>query len=201
MVSNELEQLSSEALEAARICANKCVLFRSFGIFPWETRPDQADSNLVARHLVKTSGKEAFHMRIRAHPFHVVRINKMLTVAGADRLQTGMRGAWGKPAGIVARVKIGQILISVRTWDDEKCKGSAIEALRRARYKFPGRQKIVVSRNWGFTGVRREEFARLREEGRVRGDGAGVRFLRMKGGIERNVRDFPGAFEVEVEEV
>merc|ERR1712000_143237 len=31
---------------------------------------------------------EAFHMRIRAHPFHVLRINKMLSCAGADRLQT-----------------------------------------------------------------------------------------------------------------
>lgn len=26
-------------------------------------------------------------MRIRAHPFHVLRINKMLSCAGADRLQ------------------------------------------------------------------------------------------------------------------
>ena len=56
-------------------------------------------------------------MRVRAHPFHVVRINKMLSCAGADRLQTGMRGAFGKPNGTVARVQIGQILLSVRTRD------------------------------------------------------------------------------------
>lgn len=91
LVSNEYEQLSSEALEAARICANK--------------------------YLVKNSGKDAFHLRVRAHPFHVVRINKMLSCAGADRLQTGMRGAWGKPNGSVARVNIGQIIMSVRTRD------------------------------------------------------------------------------------
>ena len=42
----------------------------------------------------------------------------MLSVAGADRLQTGMRGAWGKPNGTVARVSIGQILLSVRTRDN-----------------------------------------------------------------------------------
>lgn len=71
MVSDEYEQLSSEALEAARICANK--------------------------YIVKTSGKDSFHMRVRLHPFHIVRINKMLSCAGADRLQQGMRGAWGKP--------------------------------------------------------------------------------------------------------
>lgn len=59
LVSDEYEQLSSEALEAARICANK--------------------------YLVKYCGKESFHMRMRLHPFHVIRINKMLSCAGADR--------------------------------------------------------------------------------------------------------------------
>lgn len=80
LVSDEYEQLSSEALEAARICANK--------------------------YIVKNAGKEAFHMRVRVHPFHVIRINKMLSCAGADRLQQGMRGAWGKPYGSVARVNM-----------------------------------------------------------------------------------------------
>lgn len=74
--------------QAARICANK--------------------------YMVKTCGKDGFHMRVRKHPYHVVRINKMLSCAGADRLQTGMRGAFGKPQGLVARVDIGDILISVR---------------------------------------------------------------------------------------
>ena len=70
--------------------------------------------------MVKTTGKESFHLRVRVHPFHVVRINKMLSCAGADRLQTGMRGAWGKPNGSVARVNIGQILLSLRTRDSRK---------------------------------------------------------------------------------
>jgi ribosomal protein L10e len=72
------------------------------------------------RYLVKVAGKEGFHLRVRAHPYHVVRINKMLSCAGADRLQTGMRGAFGKPNGLVARVNIGQILLSVRTRDSRK---------------------------------------------------------------------------------
>merc|ERR1712144_169483 len=97
-----------EALEAARICANKF--------------------------LVKNGGKESFHLRVRAHPFHVVRINKMLSCAGADRLQTGMRGALGKPNGTVARVNIGQIILSVRTRDAHRA--TALEALRRSQYKF-----------------------------------------------------------------
>ena len=52
-------QLTSEGLEAARICANK--------------------------HLCKEIGKDSFHARIRVHPHHVLRINKMLSCAGADR--------------------------------------------------------------------------------------------------------------------
>ena len=56
------------------------------------------------------------------------------------RLQTGMRGAFGKPQGLVARVNIGQPLMSVRTYD--KHKESVIEALRRTKFKFPGRQKV-----------------------------------------------------------
>ncbi|CAZ86270.1 unnamed protein product [Tuber melanosporum] len=166
LVSNEYEQLSSEALEAARICANK--------------------------YLVKTSGKDGFHMRIRAHPYHVTRINKMLSCAGADRLQTGMRGAWGKPNGTVARVNIGQIILSVRTRDGNR--ESAIEALRRSQYKFPGRQKIIVSKNWGFTPLRREEYLKKRQNGELRADGAYVQFLRPHGRLEQNMRTFPEAF-------
>jgi len=146
----------------------------------------------LIRYLVKTAGKESFHLRVRAHPFHVVRINKMLTVAGADRLQTGMRGAWGKPAGIVARVRIGQILISVRTLDRHQA--NAIEALRRAQYKFPGRQKIIVSKNWGFTKLRRDEYLKVKEEGKLISDGAYVQYLRNKGPLAHNVKTFPGAF-------
>ena len=78
----------------------------------------RCDFYLFIRYLVKLAGKEGFHLRVRAHPYHVVRINKMLSCAGADRLQTGMRGAWGKPNGSVARVNIGQILLSVRTRDN-----------------------------------------------------------------------------------
>jgi len=111
LVSGEKEQISSEALEAGRIAANK--------------------------YLSTKAGKDAFHMRIRPHPWHVLRINKMLSCAGADRLQTGMRGAFGKPLGKAARVDIGTILMSIRVGDNNVA--HAKEALRRAKFKFPGR--------------------------------------------------------------
>uniref|UniRef100_A0A5S6QGJ5 Large ribosomal subunit protein uL16 n=1 Tax=Trichuris muris TaxID=70415 RepID=A0A5S6QGJ5_TRIMR len=149
LVSDEFEQISSEALEAARICANK--------------------------YLTKSCGKDTFHVRIRVHPFHVIRINKMLSCAGADRLQTGMRGAFGKPQGTVARVHIGQVLISVRVKDQHKA--AVVEALRRAKYKFPGKQHIVVSRKWGFTNFDRDVYEKFRSEGRLVPDGSNAKYI------------------------
>lgn len=54
-----------------------------------------------------------------------------------------MRGAFGKPQGTVARVDIGQVIMSVRARDQQEA--AVIEALRRAKMKFPGRQKV---RHW-----------------------------------------------------
>jgi len=153
LCSGEYEQLSSEALEAARIVVNK--------------------------YISKVAGKDAFHMRVRIHPYHVLRINKMLSCAGADRLQTGMRGAFGKPVGIVARVHIGQIIISVRSAD--KHKHVVVEALRRSKYKFPGRQNIVVSNLWGFTPYTREQFTKYASQGRMADLGAHVKVKAGKG--------------------
>ncbi|CCE83081.1 Piso0_002857 [Millerozyma farinosa CBS 7064] len=163
LVSNELEQLSSEALEAARICANK--------------------------YISKVSGRDSFHLRIRVHPFHVLRINKMLSCAGADRLQQGMRNAWGKPHGLAARVDIGQVIMSARTKDSNKA--VVIEGLRRARYKFPGQQKIIISKKWGFTPLDRADYVAKRNSGEVKDDGAYVKFLTKKGKLEENLRQFP----------
>ncbi len=90
-----------------------------------------------------------------------------------------MRGAWGKPQGTVARVNIKQVLISVRTKDSNKA--VVIEALRRCKYKFPGRQKLVVSNKWGFTKLTREEYVVRREAGSLQPDGCYVKYLSAKG--------------------
>ncbi|KDO17713.1 60S ribosomal protein L10 [Saprolegnia parasitica CBS 223.65] len=149
LVSDEKEQLSSEALEAARISAN--------------------------RYLTKHCGKDNFHMRIRCHPFQVLRINKMLSCAGADRLQTGMRHAYGKPTGVAARVAIGQPIISVRSKDSFG--PAVVEALRRAKFKFPGRQKVLGSKKWGFTKYERDVYAKLRSEGVLALDGNHEKYM------------------------
>ena len=51
-----------------------------------------------------------------------------------------MRGAWGKPQGTVARVHIGQPIMSIRSKPQHEA--ACIEAFRRAKFKFPGRQKV-----------------------------------------------------------
>ena len=55
LVSDEKEQISSEAMEAARVACNK--------------------------YMIKTCGKDGFHIRTRCHPHHVIRQNKMLSCA------------------------------------------------------------------------------------------------------------------------
>eukprot|EP00923_Selenidium_pygospionis_P032085 GHVN01056721.1.p1 GENE.GHVN01056721.1~~GHVN01056721.1.p1 ORF type:complete len:237 (+),score=15.85 GHVN01056721.1:51-713(+) len=167
LVSGEYEQISSEALEAARVCANK--------------------------YMIKFCGKDNFHIRIRVHPFHVLRINKMLSCAGADRLQTGMRGAFGKPTGVVARVDIGQILMSIRCKEDKTAVAAA--ALARAKYKFPGRQKVFVSNNWGFTRFTKEDYLKWSEKGRIVPDGVNCKWISSKGPLSRL---FPDVDDIEI---
>merc|ERR1711998_538400 len=153
MVSMEKEQLSSESLEAARVACNK--------------------------YMVKNCGKDSFHLRIRVHPWHVLRINKMLSCAGADRLQTGMRGAFGKTYGTVARVEIGQILLSVRARDVHQA--NVLESLRRAKYKFPGRQKIVTSKKGGFTKLTRDQYVEAKANGTLILDGVNAKLVKTHG--------------------
>merc|ERR1712159_416443 len=157
LCSDELEQVGSEALEACRIACNK--------------------------YMVKSSCKDAFHIRIRVHPFHVIRINKMLSCAGADRLQTGMRGAWGKSYGTVARVNIGQVLMSIRTKEDKTA--TACEAMRGAGAKFAGRMKVHVSSRWGFTQFSKADYKKWKSVGRLIPDGIGVQWLSSRGPLSR----------------
>merc|ERR1711924_90281 len=103
---------------------------------------------------------------------------------------TGMRGAFGKTYGTVARVEIGQILLSVRARDQHA--SSVMEALRRAKYKFPGRRRLCESANYGFTKLKRERYEELKAEGRLTKDGVVVQILPEKGPLgERELSKLP----------
>lgn len=159
LVCDEKQQISSEALEACRVAVNK--------------------------YLTKNIGKDAYHIRVKAHPFHVIRANKMLSCAGADRLSSGMRHSYGKPIGVAARVNIGQILVSVRAKDQHE--KFVIEAIRRGKFKFAGRQKILKSLKWGFTKYPREEYVEKRRNGELSVDGNQVKVHNRRGALAKSV--------------
>jgi len=55
------------------------------------------------------------------------------------------------------------------------------KALRRSKYKFPGRQKILRSTKWGFTKFTREEYVTGRKAKWLINDGNGVKYMRAHG--------------------
>jgi large subunit ribosomal protein L10e len=107
-------QIRHQALEAARIASN--------------------------RHMTKKVGRRNYHLRIRVKPFHYLRENKMISGAGADRVQDGMRKAFGKVIGVAARVNRDQALVTIRT-NPEHIK-EAMAALKKAAPKMPTPCKI-----------------------------------------------------------
>lgn len=84
--SRERAQIRHNALEAARVAANK---------------------------ILQKAGQANYYMQIKVYPHVVLRENKMIAAAGADRLQEGMRRAFGKPVGLAARVDIDTVIIEV----------------------------------------------------------------------------------------
>src|SRR3954453_20326759 len=76
-------QLRHNALESARLAANKT--------------------------MAKT-GKMSFFSTLKVYPHVILRENKMIATAGADRIQEGMRKAFSKTTGLTARIQPGQVV-------------------------------------------------------------------------------------------
>jgi large subunit ribosomal protein L10e len=62
----------------------------------------EAARQMASKYLTKYVGDANYYMRLDSVPHHVLRENRMLAMAGADRLQEGMRLAFGSPAGRAA---------------------------------------------------------------------------------------------------
>ncbi|MEM0087574.1 MAG: 50S ribosomal protein L16 [Thermofilum sp.] len=124
LVVEKAGQIRANALEAARQHANKF--------------------------LSAKLGDSSYFMRIAVYPHHILRENKMMAMAGADRLQDGMRLSFGTPIGRAARVRSGQAVILV--FVSEKNVETAKEALRRAASKLPLPTRIVVEKVSGAQG-------------------------------------------------
>lgn len=115
LVARKEAQIRHNALEAARIASNR-VLSGELG--------------------------EEYCLRILPYPHTVLRENKMIFGAHADRLQDGMRKAFGKPIGTAARVKPNQMIIMANV--NENGLEAAREALRRGGAKLPMSSRIVI---------------------------------------------------------
>lgn len=73
----------------------------------------EATRQFMNRFLPLKIGKE-FFFQIKPYPHHILRENKMLTGAGADRMQTGMARSFGKTIGRAALIKPGKVLFIVK---------------------------------------------------------------------------------------
>lgn len=108
LVSDGRVQVRHNALEAARVAASK---------------------------KVTLLGEENFYLKVVTYPHLVLRENKMIATAGADRLQEGMRKAFGKPIGLAARVEIGSVVLELSIKAENFDKGK--EAMWAAATKLP----------------------------------------------------------------
>ncbi len=90
--------------------------------------------------LEKKLGKEGFRLKIRVYPHHIVRENPLASGAGADRMSTGMKMAFGKAVNIAARVFKNQPVMDVNV--DVLNKAVASQSLTRAYKKLPGKYLI-----------------------------------------------------------
>jgi len=117
LIARKDAQIRHNALEAARVATN--------------------------RFLSEKLGK-SYLLRILPYPHVVLRENKMIFGAHADRLQDGMRGAFGKPIGTAARVKSDQAVILVNV--NENGLEVAKEALKRGRAKLPIPCRIIIEK-------------------------------------------------------
>lgn len=89
----------------------------------------------ISKSLIKNIGEEEFFMKVLVYPHHVLRENALATGAGADRYQSGMSGAFGKPVGTAARVKPGQSIFSI--WIEPGKTAMGKKALKIAGIKLP----------------------------------------------------------------
>lgn len=96
------------------------------------------------RLMQRKAGRLGYHLKLRTYPHQIVRENPMATGAGADRVQSGMRNAFGKPISVEAIVKAGQRIITIDT--NKKNFEDAKLALKRAGMKLPVSCRIVVDK-------------------------------------------------------
>ena len=125
LIAVEKAQIRHQALEAARIATNR---------------------------LLNLKLSESYCLRILPYPHVILRENKMIFGAHADRLQDGMRRSFGKAIGTAARIKPNQTIMTVNVNADGIEVAKA--ALKRGGAKLPIPCRIIVEKAPGIEEVK-----------------------------------------------
>ena len=118
LISTERVQMRHNAFEACRQFINK-----------------KLDRELSGLYLFK----------VIPFPHHIQRENKMLTGAGADRMQTGMQLAFGKAMGKAAILKPGTKIFFVAV-PNERAVVSTRKIFKQIKSKIPGKTKVLYEK-------------------------------------------------------
>ncbi|KAL0292654.1 UNVERIFIED_CONTAM: 60S ribosomal protein L10 [Sesamum calycinum] len=83
----------------------------------------------------------------------------------------------GQPQCLGARVAIGQVPSVRCKWQQPPCSGG----IAPCKVQVPGRQKIIVSRKWGFTKFSRSDYLQWKSENKILPDGVNAKLLGCHG--------------------
>jgi large subunit ribosomal protein L10e len=117
LIATERAQIRHSALEAARVATNRVLMDKLIN---------------------------AYLMVVHPYPHIILRENKMIFGAHADRLQQGMRRSFGTAIGTAAKVEVGQPIITVKV--KAGAEATAKESNKRGSAKLPIPCKIVISK-------------------------------------------------------
>jgi large subunit ribosomal protein L10e len=92
------------------------------------------------RFMTEEIGKD-YYLSVDVYPHHILRENKMITGAGADRMQTGMALSFGASVGRAALIKAGQQIMTLAVLNT-KNEQYARKLIGSCRAKLPGRIQI-----------------------------------------------------------
>ncbi len=101
----------------------------------------EACRQFLNKKLDKDLGGQYF-FKVVPFPHHIQRENKMLTGAGADRMQTGMQLSFGKSIGKAALIKENEPLFFIAL-PTEKSVASARHYLKQIKSKIPCKSHIL----------------------------------------------------------
>ena len=101
----------------------------------------EACRQFINKKLEKESAGQ-YLFRVIPFPQHIQRANKMLTGAGADRMQTGMQLSFGKSVGKSAILKKGSEIFFVAV-TTPKMVEFARKVLKQIKAKVPGKTSII----------------------------------------------------------